>query len=45
VSLSKGLKKVGPNTFANASGKENYKNGILFNLDVSMGNIVFRERP
>ncbi len=44
VSPSRSLKKIGPQTFANESGAKNYKNGIFFNLDVSMGNIVFREK-
>jgi hypothetical protein len=44
VSLNKGLKKVAPNTFANASYSSNTKNPITFDLDVSMGKITFRDK-
>ena len=44
VNLSKGLKKVGANTFANASYGKNPKDAITFDLDVSMGQITFREK-
>lgn len=37
------LKKIRPNTFANAAYAEDAKNALVFNLDVSMGNIIFRE--
>ena len=43
VNLCKGLKKIGPNTFANAAYKKNSKDPITFDLDVSMGKITFRE--
>lgn len=35
------LKKIGTNVFANAAYSEDAKNALVFNLDVSMGNIVF----
>ena len=43
VNLSKGLKKVSANTFANASYIKNPKDAITFDLDVSMGKITFKE--
>lgn len=43
VKLPEGLKKVRSNTFANAAYSENSINPLIFNLDVSMGNIIFRE--
>jgi hypothetical protein len=43
INLSRSLKKIGPNKFANAAySKENQK-ALVFDLDVSMGKIVFRE--
>lgn len=44
VNLSKNLKKIGENTFANAAYSKNPKDAIIFDLDVSMGNITFKER-
>jgi len=44
VSLSHGLKKIGDNTFANAAYRKNPKDALSFDLDVSMGKIVFKER-
>ena len=41
ISLTKGLKKIAPNTFANPSYSSHSKNLITFNLDVSMGTISF----
>ena len=38
-----GLKKVSDNTFANAAYSKNAKNVLTFDLDVSMGNIIFKE--
>jgi hypothetical protein len=34
---------VAENTFANAAYSKNAKNALVFDLDVSMGNIVFQE--
>ncbi len=42
VTLCKGLKKISPNTYANASYKTRPKNPITFDLDVSMGKIIFK---
>lgn len=44
VSLSKSLKKIGENTYANAAYSKNPKDAITFDLDVSMGNISFKEK-
>jgi hypothetical protein len=44
VYLSKSLKKIGENTFANAAYSKNPKDAITFDLDVSMGKIIFREK-
>lgn len=44
VHLSKNLKKISENTFANAAYAQNPKNALVFDLDVSMGKIIFREK-
>lgn len=44
ISLSRSLKKIGQNKFANAAYEKNSKNALTFDLDVSMGKIVFREK-
>jgi hypothetical protein len=41
--LPASLKKVDENTFANAAYKKNAKNTLTFDLDVSMGSIIFKE--
>jgi len=43
LNLSKSLKKVGTNKFANASYSKNTKNALNFDLDVSMGKIIFKD--
>jgi len=43
VHLSNSLKKIGDNTFANAAYNKHAKNVLTFDLDVSMGKIVFKE--
>jgi hypothetical protein len=43
VKVPSSLKKVGDNTFANAAYSKSAKNPLIFDLDVSMGNIVFQE--
>ncbi|MBS1952316.1 MAG: hypothetical protein JST37_15025 [Bacteroidetes bacterium] len=43
VNLSRNLKKIAPNTFANSSYSKNAKAILTFDLDVSMGKIVFKE--
>lgn len=42
VKVPSDLKKVGENTFANRAYSKNAKNALVFDLDVSMGNIVFK---
>lgn len=44
VSLSKSLQKIGENTFANAAYNENAKDALTFDLDVSLGKIIFKEK-
>lgn len=44
VQLSKGLKKIGQNTYCNSSYSNDSKNVLTFNLDVSVGKVVFKER-
>jgi hypothetical protein len=43
VTMVKSLKKISSNTYANAAYSNNPKNAISFDLDVSMGKIVFKE--
>lgn len=43
VKMPRDLKKIGENTFANAAYKKDAKNSLTFDLDVSMGSIVFKE--
>lgn len=43
VKLSNNFQKVGENTFVNQAYDENAENLLSFYLDVSMGNIVFKE--
>lgn len=43
VKVPKSLKKIGENTFANQAYSSGSKNALTFDLDVSMGNIVFKE--
>lgn len=42
VKVPSTLKKIGDNTFANAAYTKGAKNSLVFDLDVSMGNIVFK---
>jgi hypothetical protein len=43
VKIPDSLRKIRANTFANAAYNENADKALVFNLDVSMGNIIFRE--
>lgn len=45
VKMTSSLKKIGENTFANAAYTKEAKNALTFDLDVSMGNIIFKEQP
>ncbi|MCW5910135.1 MAG: hypothetical protein KIT62_03625 [Cyclobacteriaceae bacterium] len=44
ISLSNSLKKIAPNKYANAAYTKDGKDALVFDLDVSMGKIVFREK-
>ncbi|MBK5277926.1 MAG: hypothetical protein JJE09_03580 [Bacteroidia bacterium] len=45
INLCKSLKRVGENTFANdAYMQKDSKDGIAFDLDVSLGKIIFKEK-
>jgi hypothetical protein len=44
VSLSKNLQKIGENTFANAAYTANSTDALTFDLDVSLGKIIFKEK-
>jgi hypothetical protein len=43
VKMPAGLKKISENTFANAAYTRSTRNALLFDLDVSLGNIVFKD--
>lgn len=45
VRMPEGLKKTSENTFANAAYTKDSKNALTFDLDVSLGNIIFKEKP
>jgi hypothetical protein len=44
IHLSRNLKKIGANTYANAAYVEDPKDALTFDLDVSMGKIIFKEK-
>lgn len=44
INLSRSLQRVGENTFANAAYERSPKNAITFDLDVSLGKIIFKEK-
>lgn len=44
VKMVRSLKKIGENTFANAAYSKNSKDALVFDLDVSMGNIIFKDK-
>lgn len=44
MKLSRNLRKTGEYTYTNAAYNKNPKNAITFDLDVSMGKIVFKEK-
>ena len=44
VKMPHSLKKVSENTFANDAYKKDAKNSLTFDLDVSMGSIVFKDQ-
>jgi hypothetical protein len=44
VNLSRSLQKIDENTFANAAYTANAKDALTFDLDVSLGKIIFKEK-
>ncbi len=44
VRMPDALKKTSENTFANAAYTKDSKNALTFDLDVSLGNIIFKEK-
>jgi len=44
INLGKTLQKIGENTFANAAYEKNKANALTFDLDVSLGKIIFKEK-
>ena len=44
IKLSRSLKKTDENTYTNAAYDNNSKNALTFDLDVSMGKIVFKDK-
>ncbi len=44
ISLSDGLYQIGENTFANAAYEKNSANALTFDLDVSLGKIIFKKK-
>ena len=44
VKMPNGLNKVSENTFSNTAYAKDPKNALTFDLDVSMGNIIFKEK-
>ncbi len=45
IQLCKGLRRIGENTFANESySRKTAKDGLTFDLDVSLGKIIFKEK-
>jgi hypothetical protein len=45
VKMPSNLKKISENTFANAAYTKDAKNPLIFDLDVSLGNIIFKDQP
>ena len=43
VKLPKNFKKIAPGTFVSSTYSATATNAISFNIDVSMGNVVFRK--
>ncbi|MDL5045988.1 hypothetical protein QQ054_08070 [Oscillatoria amoena NRMC-F 0135] len=44
VKMGRSLKKIGEGTFATTSYTKDAPNALVFDLDVSMGNIIFKEK-
>lgn len=43
IKIPESMKKIRENTFANDAYSEDAENSLVFNLDVSMGSIIFKE--
>lgn len=43
IKMPSGMKKTGANTYANAAYLKDASNALTFDLDVSMGNIIFKK--
>lgn len=43
LSMASSLKSIGNNTYANEAYQKNSANPLVFDLDVSMGNLIFKE--
>src|SRR5690606_12103901 len=43
LSIASSLKNIGNNTYANEAYQKNSANPLVFDLDVSMGNLIFKE--
>jgi hypothetical protein len=44
IQMARSLKKIGPNKYANAAYSQSSTDALRFDLDVSMGKIVFRDK-
>lgn len=44
IKLSNSLMRIAPNKYANAAYQKDSKDALVFDLDVSMGKIIFREK-
>lgn len=44
MKLSRGLRKTGEYTYSNAAYEKSSRNALTFDLDVSMGKIIFKEK-
>jgi hypothetical protein len=45
VKMPGNLKKISENTFANSAYSRDARNPLIFDLDVSLGNIIFKDQP
>ncbi len=44
VSMLKAFRRIAPDTFANSTYREDAPNLVSFDIDVSMGNVIFKEK-
>ncbi len=45
IKIPSTLKKISSNTYANAAYSADARNSLVFDLEVSLGNIIFKEQP